>query len=296
MNERPIGDYLTHLQGQTLRIIDANLDRTAEGLRVLEDVSRFYLDSSLISKRLKSLRHRLLENCHFSTAELLSARDSAGDVGRESEAVKRSAGDIGETVTANARRVEQSLRVLEEMARLPEITIDGAVFETIRYAVYDIEKELTVLLSRQAKTSRLSGRYTTAGNMDDVTAALAEGSQSVQLDPGSLKRCDLWGLATETRKRCNNAGALFIIGEFADIAVAVKADGVAIDGGSLPPPVVRGLLAIDQLIGYAAMNVEEAVSAESGGADYVLCSDTLKDELTGKIGIPIVVPARNGVR
>lgn len=48
------------LPEQTLRIIDANVNRIGEGLRVLDDVSRLLLNSSDLSQRLKNLRHELV--------------------------------------------------------------------------------------------------------------------------------------------------------------------------------------------------------------------------------------------
>ena len=48
------------LPKETLRIIDANVNRIGEGLRVLEDVGRLMLNSSNLSQRLKNLRHELV--------------------------------------------------------------------------------------------------------------------------------------------------------------------------------------------------------------------------------------------
>ena len=290
LNECPIGSYLTHLHSQTLRIIDANLNRTAEGLRVMEDVSRFCLNSPDISQQLKAQRHRLLDNMTFSTTELLSARNSTGDVGRKPQFEKLPAGSLCSTVTANARRAEQSLRVLEEMARLPGSDINGVIIEEIRYAVYELEKELVSLISRQLKINRLSGQYSIQVVNDGSLFSFPGNTDIFQLDPGNSKRRDFLAAATEAVDACKRTGALFIVGEFADIAVAVKADGIAIDGGSLPPSIIRNLLSIDQLIGFSAADIEQAIEAEKSGVDYLLCSCDLKNRLAEKVAIPVVVP------
>ncbi|AKG53728.1 thiamin-phosphate pyrophosphorylase [Dehalogenimonas sp. WBC-2] len=284
---------MTHLHSQTLRIIDANLNRTAEGLRVMEDVSRFCLNSPDMSLQLKAQRHRLLENVTYSTPELLSARNSAGDVGRKTQFEKTSAGSLCSTVSANARRAEQSLRVLEEMARLPGSGIDGIIIEEIRYAVYTLEKELVSHISRQYKTNRLAGQYLILTINDESSLSFPDDAGIVQLDPGNSKRGDFLTAATEAADSCKRIGAMFIVGEFADIAVAAKADGVAVDGGSLPPAVLRGLLGIDQLIGFSAANIEQAIEAEKSGVDYLMCSGELKNRLAKKVAIPIVVPDRS---
>ena len=101
-----------------LRLVDANLDRLGEGLRVLEDVSRFLLNDAVLSKRLKTLRHSLVKNLGPLEQDLLSARRVAEDVGAPTE--KRVAlqhQDLPALVMANSRRVQESLRVLEEFSR-----------------------------------------------------------------------------------------------------------------------------------------------------------------------------------
>ena len=97
-----------------LRLIDANIDRLGEGLRVLEDVARFLLNDAALCRRLKNLRHKLVRDVQPLEQELLSARRVAEDVGAP---VKLPAGaehqDLVALVTANSRRVQESIRVLE---------------------------------------------------------------------------------------------------------------------------------------------------------------------------------------
>ena len=64
-----------------LRLIDANLDRIGEGLRVLEDVARFILDDAALSEKLRVMRHELPRNGTPSREQLLAARDSVRDEG-----------------------------------------------------------------------------------------------------------------------------------------------------------------------------------------------------------------------
>ncbi len=64
-----------------LRLIDVNLNRISEGLRILEDVARFLLNDANISEQLKSLRHDLLGEDWPLQRKLLLARDSVRDVG-----------------------------------------------------------------------------------------------------------------------------------------------------------------------------------------------------------------------
>ena len=126
------------------RIIDANLNRSREGLRVCEEIVRFGLSSPRLTKELKSVRHAvsLIAKEHYKKAGALScARDSSGDVGRVSRKpseMRRS--DSGDIFMANAQRAKESLRVLEEFYKLKDRKI-SARFSRLRFQVYEIERK-----------------------------------------------------------------------------------------------------------------------------------------------------------
>jgi thiamine-phosphate pyrophosphorylase len=137
------------MEKQVLRIIDANLNRIGEGLRVLEDIGRLALNDRQLSQRLKDLRHDIVRTDLPLKRRLLEARDAGGDVGMELEAAgEPKQRDLPATVVANSRRVQESLRVMEEMAKLPEINLDPKKFLQARFSLYTLEKEL---LSRLAE-------------------------------------------------------------------------------------------------------------------------------------------------
>ena len=105
---------------QTLRIIDANCNRISEGLRFLEDIARFLLNDATLSQQLKTMRHNLAKRLTEFSSELLSQRNSEQDVGADIKSFNQEQ-DLASLVTANARRAEEGLRVIEELAKLPEI-------------------------------------------------------------------------------------------------------------------------------------------------------------------------------
>ena len=73
----------------------------------------------------------------------MEARDSAGDVGANLEADGEDRHkDLGGTLVANARRVQEALRVLEEMAKNPGVALDPDKFKQARFSLYAVEKEL----------------------------------------------------------------------------------------------------------------------------------------------------------
>lgn len=136
-----------------LRVIDANLNRMGEGFRFLEDIARLVLDDTTLTEELKIIRHELLEGNLKLSEQLIEARDSEGDIGIDIEVPgQERARELAQLVVANSRRVEQALRVLEEMAKVADITpkLDSEKFKHARFKFYTIEKELLSKLKRQA--------------------------------------------------------------------------------------------------------------------------------------------------
>jgi thiamine-phosphate pyrophosphorylase len=135
---------------QTLRIIDANINRIGEGLRVLEEVARLLLDDAALSQQLKDLRHEMVKVDLSLEQHLLQARNSAGDVGINLEASGEAKyKDIPATVVANARRVQEAMRVMEELSKNPGLPLESDKFKQARFKLYTIEKELFAKLMRQ---------------------------------------------------------------------------------------------------------------------------------------------------
>jgi thiamine-phosphate pyrophosphorylase len=135
---------------QTLRIIDANINRIGEGLRVLEEVARLLLDDAALSQQLKDLRHEMVKVDLSLEQQLLQARDSAGDVGINLEASGEGKyKDIPATVVANARRVQEAMRVIEELSKNPGLPLESDKFKQARFKLYTIEKELFAKVMRQ---------------------------------------------------------------------------------------------------------------------------------------------------
>ncbi|MBE0415006.1 MAG: thiamine phosphate synthase [Dehalococcoidia bacterium] len=255
-----------------LRLIDANLNRISEGLRLLEDVARFILNNARISAELKSLRHELLDTT--LQKELLSARDSSGDVAAFAEEEARR-DDLPTIVTANARRVQESLRVLEEFAKLPEITLDSARFKKARFTLYEIEKSMTARLLRREK--RIAGLYVIIDSealrgkdeMEVCRQAICGGAKIIQLRDKHRAKGELLVRANKLRELCAQSDVLFIMNDYLDIALASGADGLHLGQGDLPISTARQLVPIDKILGCSTTTLEEALKAETDGADYI---------------------------
>jgi len=108
----------------------------------MEEVARFVLENKRISVQLKNIRSKLRRSIdrlakgdvHFKHRKAL--RDIGRKVYTRKESKRSSILDI---YVANAKRVEEALRVLEEFSKLigPQ---HGKVFKDIRFRVYALEK------------------------------------------------------------------------------------------------------------------------------------------------------------
>lgn len=132
------------------RIIDANLNRAREGIRVAEEVARLYFDDAKLSAQFKSLRHQLtrVAKNNFDERKLLSFRDSQKDVGANSMgALEKKRADLESIVCANLRRSQEAVRVLEEFGKL--IQEQSALsFKKIRFRLYSLEQNIMGLLEK----------------------------------------------------------------------------------------------------------------------------------------------------
>lgn len=110
-----------------------------------------------------------------------------------------------------------------------------------------------------------------------VAAALAGGVQLVQLRDRSLPAGELYALALRLRRLTADAGALLIVNDRVDVALAAEADGAHLGERSLPVAVARRLLG-ERLLGRSVHDVEAAVEAERDGADYLILGTIFPSE------------------
>lgn len=262
---------------QTLRIIDANCNRIGEGLRFLEDVARFLLDDAALSHQLKAMRHNLVKSMSQFGPALISERNSETDVGIGTEISHRQ--DLLSLVTANARRVEEALRVVEELSKLPELspTLHSKDFEVARFNLYTLQRELLSRLTRRQKMEKLTGLYVIIdtqtldfkGEVDAARKAIKGGAKVIQLRDKQRPMGELLSIAKNIADLCRHSNALFIVNDYLDIALASEADGIHIGQGDLPPPLIRRELPVDKVIGLSTYTVAEARRAEAEGVDYI---------------------------
>jgi thiamine-phosphate pyrophosphorylase len=258
------------------RILDAAANRCREGLRVVEDFVRFVLDDAHLSRLLKQLRHDLAAALAMLPQErMLAARDTAADVGTAIQtAAEQHREHAIDVVRANCRRVQESLRTLEEYSKT--VNADAAVrFEQQRYRFYTIEQ---VLLQTVRSRERLADaqlyllvtdRLCERGCGPVIREALKGGVDVVQLREKQMSDRRLLDLALSVREWTAAAGALFIVNDRPDIAAACDADGVHLGQDDMEVRHARQIVGGEKLIGVSTHSIEEARRAVIDGADYL---------------------------
>lgn len=119
------------------RILDANLNRLREGIRVIEDIFRYLYNDKELAYKLKDIRHSSKIDGYI---ELLESRDSLNDCLKPSIKSETNRADLKSIVIANFKRAQESSRVLEELYKLQNIELSER-FKSIRYNLYTLEKD-----------------------------------------------------------------------------------------------------------------------------------------------------------
>jgi thiamine-phosphate pyrophosphorylase len=265
---------------QRQRVIDANLNRAGEGLHLLEDLARLMLNDAALTQQLKTIRHEVLRGDLAFNQQLIQSRDPAGDVGADVEGLaEEKHRELPIMVVANSRRVQEALRTLEELAKIPGIApkLEGGRFKKARFSLYALERRLLSKVSRQDKTQHLSGLYAIIDSqalggrkhLDVAERLIKGGAKAIQLRDKLTSKDELLSLAQQLKKLCSEKGVLFIVNDYLDIALASGADGLHLGQEDLPLLIARRLLPIDAILGGSVTTVSQAKAAESSGADYI---------------------------
>ena len=156
------------------QIIDANINRIAEGLRVIEEYSRFVAQSETVTQQLCKIRKEINQS-EVHVAQNLHVRDCEKDMRAAEKPSARK--NLTELLKANFKRIEEALRVLEEYT-------GHALYNRLRYQVYMIEKEV-VLNHLKPKIKR--GIYLISDQIDILKKGLKQ-NVSLIIPTRRLKR------------------------------------------------------------------------------------------------------------
>ena len=263
-------------QSAILRILDAEANRAAEGLRVVEDYVRFVLDDRHLTRRVKQLRHDLVAALQkLDPGDRLSARQSEADVGATiSTPAEASRWDAACVAAASFKRLQQALRSLEEYAKLVDVQLAAAI-EPLRYQAYTLERAVGITADA---IERLAGArlYVLVDGRSDETAfaklietLVSAGVHILQLRDKNLSDAQLLKRARRLRELTRGTQSQFIMNDRPDLAVLADADGVHVGQDELSVKDARQIVGPKALVGVSTHSIEQARQAVIDGANYI---------------------------
>ena len=254
------------------QLIDANLDRAREGLRVMEDWCRFALKRNDFSIQIKDWRQQLGAFHHNIYREArLTSEDPAKGVSHPLQKTRTTPQEI---FLANSSRVQEALRVLEEFTRITDPKL-SQLASKIRYESYEIE--IKVINANEALGNRRILKdcsiyliTTNNENLNEIVLqALKAGVTIVQYREKFLNDKEKVSQAKELSSLCKKHNSLFIVNDRIDIALAVDADGIHLGQEDIPTKIARELLGSKKIIGRSTHCLEDIQNAEEEGCDYI---------------------------
>ena len=259
-------------QINALRIIDANSNRVREGLRVVEDISRFVLNDKNTALELKKIRHNITNSLKKFNINFIISRDSVKDVGisiKISSESKRT-GFI-ELIKANMQRVEEGLRVLEETTKIVNQKACKK-FKYIRFQIYTLEKKIIEKLKPKIDFSLyiiIDRGFIKNKNVRTIINNVVRGNATViQYRDKISSDIEIINICKYIRNITMRHKIGFIVNDRVDIAVITGADGVHIGKSDMKIKSARQIIG-DKIIGITCHTVKESVLAQKNGADYI---------------------------
>ena len=249
------------------RVLDANINRAAEGMRVLEDIARFILENQKLCGLIKKCRHDLREQ---STA--VYSRDVEGDVGSlhmtQQENNRASVHDIA---LAASNRCSEALRVVEEFVKLHNAE---NVIESIRYKMYDLSSEI---IKRLGSTRRQQWKLCfimTAESCalpwkETLTQVISEGCDCVQVREKQMSTRKMISHVAQVKQIADKHDISVIVNDRVDVMLATSASGVHLGKDDMTILDARKLCGSQYIIGATAHTSEEVTRAIESGVDYV---------------------------
>ncbi|MEO0092043.1 MAG: thiamine phosphate synthase [candidate division WOR-3 bacterium] len=255
------------------RIIDVNLNRLSEGLRVIEEICRFYLEDKDNLFLIRNLKNEIRKTENEIRKDVIWFRKSEDDLGRQENFDKMSRTSIFDVFTANIKRCQESARVLEEIFKIRNRRISG-FFKKVRFVLYDLEKKLArqFLVEFDSKLYVIIDTGTIGRkHLIPITEAIVLGGATmIQLREPKDTATNVWLQDAKIIKNCiNKYSVKFIINDRVDVVQAVDADGVHLGADDMSLKYARQILPINKIIGRTVRDIQDAKKAEREGANYI---------------------------
>lgn len=267
------------------RVVDANANRAAEALRVLEDVARLVYEDAPAAHTLKELRHELAAGLQqLDRQQRLVARSTERDAGTQYTAEpEKSRSEVTQIISAEVERVGQALRTLEEFAKLIEPEASER-FKQLRYRAYDElarielgwtehawlrEMRLCILIDCQMPLDRFTSYVQLLGE---------SGARCLQIRDKQRDDRDLVLYASAAVRTLEEFDGRVIVNDRVDIALASGAAGVHVGQEDLSIRHVREIAGSRLCVGVSTHDIAQARQAVADGADYIGCGPSFPSQ------------------
>lgn len=259
-----------------LRIFDAAANRAGEALRVVEDYVRFVLDNPFLLRLCKEMRHELTAVVGaIPLSERLAARDTLQDVGTGvSTTAEMTRRDLRDVAGANLRRLQESLRSLEEYAKLLDPNV-AAGCEQLRYRSYTLQQTFVAASSPAGKLAKaqiyvlIDGAASPEAFAQRVRTLVDGGVDVLQLRDKKLDDRTLVARGRLLRELTRGTATTFIMNDRPDLALLTDADGVHVGQEELTVHDARRIVGPNRIVGVSTHSLEQARQAVLDGADYL---------------------------
>lgn len=239
-------------------IIDANIHRVCEWLRVIEEYFRFVVSDEALTNRFASLRKKISHHTlPVSDRARMEARDTDRDV-RANEVIS-SRKNSYDLLLANMKRSQEALRVLEEYT-------GDDTFRVFRYELYDLEKDCFLNLR---KPWELRWVYLISHDVAILRRWLEFGADIIQLRCKDTPKHEILQKAHEAKKLAEEFNKPLIINDHLDIAQLVDADGIHTGQDDISIADMRKLWSPDKIYGRTTHSLEQGILARDEWASYV---------------------------
>ncbi|MBN2546201.1 MAG: thiamine phosphate synthase [Spirochaetes bacterium] len=251
------------------RIIDVNINRICEGLRVIEDYLRFDLND-IKFKKIKEIRHFIREKIAVKIEKkLLQNRESVSDIGKNSEKLENNRISIKDVLKANFLRIEEGLRVIEEYSKINnELNPFLKNVKSFRFTIYQMEKDIFSNFKKNIDFSLYLSLIINNHKSINIMKYLKEIHKynkytCLELEKKEISHKNFYSLSVKIKNYCIDNNISLIIKNSIEIAKEINSDAIIIDENYLPYDIIKKNyfriigLSIDSFKGNDITNVDK---------------------------------------
>jgi len=271
-------------RGHALQVIDANLNRLREGLRVAEDFVRYLpgveaafgelKDVRLAAGRLeRELRDRLGE-------ELARARRLERDSGKSRTPPAEADRRPEDIAPANLKRAQEAARSIEECLKVIGERKTSTEWKKLRFQLYAVETNVLLQTVQPARAKLFADKlqdfplYLVVDELNTQKQSPQElmaryyraGGRVAQLRMKNWEARDLYRLARNLMN--THSDLLLIVNDRLDVALAAGAHGVHLGTSDLSLGAI-GRIRGELIVGISARTETAVRHAAKAGADYI---------------------------